>query len=412
MSETQFLHGVETIEVPSATQPVQINKSGVIGIVGTAPDADLDAFPLDTPVLLNSAPRLALKLGDAGSLYRSIGKQIYGEGGAAVVVVRVEEKTDPDQQLTKIIGDPVAKTGCYALLGARAEVGVPPRTLIAPGFVSRRPGNAANPVVTALQVIAKKLRGRVYTDTPTTSYDDALEYRNDWGSDRVMCFYPNVLVWDTATSQYVPQPASASMAALTAQVHNNLGFWYSPSNQLLQGIGGVGTPVDFASGDPDCEANILNENRIATVINMGAATGNNYGGFRRWGNRNTAEDTDWMFEAVRTSLDMVYEALDEATLWAVDKPPSLQLLEDVTHRANTFFKYGKKVGFLIGGRCWLDPELNDPSQLRQGIWEWSIDPEAPVPMEHIIYRAQRNDQYFVDEVTALAQMATTSLTTA
>ena len=118
-----------------------------------------------------------------------------------------------------------------------------------------------------------------------------------------------------------------------------------------------------------------------------------------------------MFEAVRTTLDMVYEALDEATLWAADKPPSLQLLEDVTTRANTFFKYGKKVGFLIGGRCWLDPELNTPGQLKQGIWTWTIDPEAPVPMEHIIYMAQRNDQYFADEVTALAAMASTTITT-
>ena len=44
MPATQFLHGVETIEVPSATQPIQINKSGVIGLVGTAPSMDTTVF--------------------------------------------------------------------------------------------------------------------------------------------------------------------------------------------------------------------------------------------------------------------------------------------------------------------------------------------------------------------------------
>ena len=411
MSETQFLHGVETIEVPSATQPIQINKSGVIGAVVTCPDMDTSVFDYDTPYLLNSQPRKALSLGLTGTAYPTI-RQIYGEGGAAVIIVPVQSDPDPDKQLALAIGDPVAKTGAYALLGARAELGVPPRTLIAPGIANRRVSGQANPLGLVFQDMARKLRGRVYLDTPSTSYDDALAFRDDWGSDRVNCFYPSVMVFDTTLAQYVPAPASASMAGLTARVHKELGFWYSPSNQVLQGIGGVGTPIDFASGDPDCEANILNENRITTVINIAQQTGIDYGGFRRWGNRNTADDANWMFEAVRTSLDMCYEALDEATLWAADKPPSLQLLEDVTARANAFFKYGKKVGFLIGGRCWLDPELNTPSQLKQGIWTWTIDPEAPVPMEHIIYMAQRNDQYFADEVTALAAMASTTITTA
>ena len=172
----------------------------------------------------------------------------------------------------------------------------------------------------------------------------------------------------------------------------------------VPGVGGISAVIDWASGDPDCEANILNENRIATTINMGQAAGLQYGGWRRWGNRNCADDTNWMFEAVRTALDMTYEALDEATLWAVDKPPTRQLLLDMTERANAFFKFGKKVGFLVGGRCWLDPELNPPSQLQQGVWSWSIDPEAPAPMEHVIYEANRNGDYYVQEVAALASM--------
>jgi phage tail sheath protein FI len=408
MSSTTFLHGVEVDEVASATQPVALNPSGVVGLIGTAASADEASFPLNEPVLLNSQPTLALKLGADGTLLSAV-QQIYAEGAGQVVVVRVADDPDSDNVMNNIIGTAAAKTGLYAFLGARAQVGVPPRTIIAPGYTSILPtatggGPLANPIVTAALPLATRLRGRVYIDAPSTSDADALAAAALYGSDRAVIFYPNVLVWDTTTAAYVQLPASASMAGLTAYVHENLGFWFSPSNQVLQGVGGVSTPIDWAMSDPDCEANTLNAANITTIINAAQSAGLQYGGFRRWGNRNLATDTNWRFEAVRTALDMVYEALDEVTLWAVDKPPGLQLLQDMTNRANDFFKWGKTTGFLVGGRCWLDPELNPASQCAQGVWNWSIDPEAPAPMEHIIYTASRNASYYTQEVAALANL--------
>ena len=408
MSATTFLHGVEVVEVESATQPISFNPSGVVGLIGTAASADEASFPLDEPVLLNSQPTLALKLGVEGTLLSAV-QQIYAEGAGQVVVVRVADDVDPDVTMSNIIGSAAAKTGLYAFLGARALVGVPPRTLIAPGYSAILPtatggGPLANPIVTAALPIATRLRGRVYIDAPSTGDDDAIAAAALYGSDRAVIFYPNVMVWDTTTSAYIALPASASMAGLTAYVHENLGFWFSPSNQVLQGVGGVSTPIDWAMSDAECEANVLNAVGVTTIINAAQSAGLQYGGFRRWGNRNLAADANWRFEAVRTALDMVYEALDEVTLWAVDKPPGLQLLQDMTNRANDFFKWGKTVGFLVGGRCWLDPELNPSSQCAQGIWNWSIDPEAPAPMEHIIYTASPNASYYDQEVAALANM--------
>ena len=43
MSET-FLHGVEVIEIDTGPRQIQTAKSSVIGLVGTAPDADAEAF--------------------------------------------------------------------------------------------------------------------------------------------------------------------------------------------------------------------------------------------------------------------------------------------------------------------------------------------------------------------------------
>jgi phage tail sheath protein FI len=97
-----------------------------------------------------------------------------------------------------------------------------------------------------------------------------------------------------------------------------------------------------------------------------------------------------------------------AELYAVDKPPSVQLLREMAQMVQSFFDYGKKTGFLIGGKVWLDPERNTPEQTSQGIWAWDFDPEAPAPMEHIQNYAHRNTGYYSDLVAAIVQTINTN----
>jgi phage tail sheath protein FI len=99
---------------------------------------------------------------------------------------------------------------------------------------------------------------------------------------------------------------------------------------------------------------------------------------------------------------MVYEAIEMAQMWAVDKPPSVQLLRDMAAMVQSFMNYGKRAGFLIGGKIWLDPERNTPDQTSQGKWAWDIDPEAPAPMQTITNYAHRNVDYYDDLVATLA----------
>ena len=54
MSE-QFLHGVEVEEIDDGPRPIRTVKSGIIGLIGTAPEADATAFPLDSPVLITGS---------------------------------------------------------------------------------------------------------------------------------------------------------------------------------------------------------------------------------------------------------------------------------------------------------------------------------------------------------------------
>lgn len=49
---TTFLHGVEALELDTGIRPIRTVRSAVIGLIGTAPDADDTVFPLNTPVLI------------------------------------------------------------------------------------------------------------------------------------------------------------------------------------------------------------------------------------------------------------------------------------------------------------------------------------------------------------------------
>lgn len=144
MSE-QFHHGVEVVTIDDGVRPITTVRSSVIGIVGTAPDADATAFPLDTPVLVANSRTLAAKLDTTGlglGTLPAAMDSIFDQAGAVVVVVRVEKGATDAETLANILGGVDAGTGQYlgiqALLAAKAITGQQPRILIAPGFTHDR----------------------------------------------------------------------------------------------------------------------------------------------------------------------------------------------------------------------------------------------------------------------------------
>ncbi|RUX09543.1 phage tail protein, partial [Mesorhizobium sp. M2A.F.Ca.ET.037.01.1.1] len=138
MAGTQFLHGVELIEIDDGPRPIRTVRSSVIFVVGTAPDADALAFPLNTPVLIAGSRAEAAKLDTSvgktrlGTLPNAV-DLILQQIGAVIVVCRVEEGADDGETLANVL------EGCYKALEAQSAVGVTPRILIAPGFTGERP---------------------------------------------------------------------------------------------------------------------------------------------------------------------------------------------------------------------------------------------------------------------------------
>ena len=390
----QFLHGVEVIEIDDGTRPIQTVKSSVIGLIGTAPDAVVGTFPLNTPVLLANQPRKAADLGATGTLKDAV-DAIYDQTGAMIVIIRVDAGVDTAATMSNIVGDSALGTGVHAFLAAENEVKVLPRILCAPGFTGDRPAAAANPVVAELVGIAEKLRAVIVADGPNTNSADAITWREDWGSARIYVTDPAVKVWDTTLNQAVVHPVSARVAGAIAKRDNERGFWWSPSNQVLNGIVGTARPIGFNLSDTNSEANLLNENEVATIVLKD--------GYRLWGNRTCASDPLWAFLSVRRTADMIYESVERAFLWAMDRPLSAQLVLDIQDSVQAYLGSLQARGAILGGKVWLDPELNTPDQLMAGKLSLDFDIEPPAPLERLTFRAHRNAGYYEELVNQVLE---------
>ena len=388
----QFVHGIEHIEISDGIRPISTVKSSVIGLIGTAPEANEDKFPLNTPVLITGRRTEAAKLGTSGTLPTAI-DGIFDQCGAMVVVIRVAEgvaggeATAEAAAISNVIGGVNAETGrnegIQCFLDANSVVKARPRILIAPGFSHQQA------VATELLSVAERLKAVCILDGPNTTNEAAISYAENFGSARVFVVDPWVTVWDTAASADVVQPASARVAGLISKSDNERGFWWSPSNQEILGITGTARPIDFVMGDSNCVANHLNENNVATIIHQD--------GYRLWGNRTPATDTKFAFLCVRRTADMVAESLLAAHLWAVDRGITRTYIEDVRDGVDMYLRHLQKIGAILGGSCWVDREINSADQIMQGIVYWDYDFTPVYPAEHLVFRSHVVDDY-IEEI--------------
>lgn len=393
----RFLHGIEVIELDGTAHPVSTVASSVIGLVGTAPKG-----PVNTPTLItgNLVDAIATFGEDTeGYTIPAALKAIFDQTGAVVVVVNVADQTnsafqneDEEFDVTKITATDIVGgvnsdgtyRGIQCLLAAQSECGVQPRILVAPGFTHQAgTGDTKNAVITALVSVADRLRATVIADCPNSTKEDASAHQAQYESARLYTVYPWAKV--QKDSGIVEEPLSARVAGLIAKSDNDRGFWWSPSNQIINGIVGLSKPVDFTLGDSQCVANYLNEHKVATVIQQD--------GYRLWGNRTATADSKWWFLSVRRTADMINDSLLAAHLWAVDRNITTTYTEDVCASVNNYLRYLKNIGAIINGTCWADKNLNTPENIQLGNIMFDFDFTPSYPAEHITFRSRLTSDY-------------------
>jgi phage tail sheath protein FI len=379
-----FLHGVEVVELTQGVRPLQTVRSAVIGVIGTAPAADAATYPLNEPVLISGSRSKANLLGATGTLKGAL-EGIFAQVGATVVVVRVAEGADEAATIANIVGDSTAKTGVWAFLKAESVLGVSPKLLCAPGYTHQctlTPGSeVANTVVAQLVSIASggtgvgdRLRAVVIADGPNTTQADAQAYADLHVSDRLYVVDPWVKI-----SASVTLPSSAFVAGVIAKSDAERGFWYSPSNRIIQGIVGTSRAIGFFLSDENSEANILNENDVATIVREN--------GFRLWGNHSTTADAQYQFISTRRIIDMVNESVMRAHLWAVDRCITRTYLQDVSESVAAYLRTLETRGAILGSRVYVDPDANTATDVGNGQVTIDFEITPTYPAERVRFRS-------------------------
>ena len=218
--------------------------------------------------------------------------------------------------------------------------------------------------------------------------DTVLPHCNQFGNKRLMLIWPGFTVFDVSSASYVNQPASARALGLRAKLDHDIGWHKTLSNIPINGVAGLTHDVDWDLQNPATKAGYLNAHEVTTLIN--------HQGFRFWGSRTCSSDPKFAFESAVRTGDVLSESIARSHLWAVDKPMSNTLIEDLMEGVNATFRELKAQGAIVGAECSLDPELNSQSALQAGKLWLNYDYTPVPPLEQLSFQARITNRYLVE----------------
>lgn len=330
--------------------------------------------------------------GDDYTLEASTGRVTRVDGGRIEVGAPVTVDmtyADPTQVTpAEVIGevDPLTgqRTGMQLFLDAFGLLGFHPRVLMAPVF------HVQSTVAAALRVISPQVGGIDVIDAPVgTTPQEALSGRGpagtipafQTGSDRSVLCYPHLKVGDRL------EPYSQRWAGVRCRTDEQLGYWWSASNQEIQGVDGIELPIGKEM------ANLLNDAGVVTIRQRFGQ------GLRTWGNRSAAWPTTTTvnnFISVRRTADIIGDSLEEAAEQFTDRPVDDALISTIVETGNGFIASLITRGAILDGRCWYDPADNPVADVALGQLKFRYDFGPKVPLERQTYYRVININYLAN----------------
>lgn len=384
MSDPTF--GISITRIDNEPRPAVWSDMSVVGLIGTAPNASADVFPLDTPVFMYSddaAKRTAL--GSQGTIPDAL-NLINAQLGefqvaAKVVVVRVEEGDTTAETIASIVGDGIS-TGLEAFVQAGPLLGVIPRLLCAPGFTSQRTGTDANAVCAALPAICNKLLAHAVVDGPATTEQAAIDWRETISSSRLIPVDPAVRVM--AGSEVAVTPLSPAVIGIgVRRDHEKQGRpFHSWANQPVQGIVGPSRPIGFSLTDGATEGQRLLSHNVGVLLRgeLGVETAIASGGFVFVGTDNAGEDDLWRFYNVTRGRDYIHLMFLRTLRFYLGRfNLTGQTIQAVLNTMGFAMRDLKADGDILGYEVKFTRDQNSAEELRQGRFTVNFAAEeAPV----------------------------------
>lgn len=354
-----------------------ITGAGVVdpfGATKLASGAD-EPFPLYKPAIISGSRSKAKQLGYSGTLYADM-VDILAQIGALVIVIRVDENDDEEQQRANII------QGIEAMALAQGTLNYQPRILIAPEWSSD------DGVGKALESTANQLRAITYLDMPSMATGEDAARRAQMYGSRVEILRPRIMVTDDVTGKINARPYSAAAAGHRMRIDNDYGYWWSKSNKEVYGFSGLEQVDSFVIGDETCVANQLNQANVSTIIMLDS--------YRHWGNRLCYSDPQWRFEAVRRTADAIEDSIQiMVTKNYIDRPIDKAFSTSLLGSINSYLRQLTASGVINGGRSWLDPDMNTAETLAAGKVYVNVAFGPKSPAEEIIITYSIDNTYTV-----------------
>jgi phage tail sheath protein FI len=384
MSDPTF--GISITRIDNEPRPAVYSDMSVVGLIGTAPEADPAVFPLDTPVFLYSddtAKRTALGTeGTISDALNLINAQL-GEFqvAAKIVVVRVAEGATVEETIANIVGDGIS-TGLEAFVQAGPLLGIIPRLICAPGFTSQRTGTDANAVCAALPALCNKLLAHAVVDGPATTEQAAIDWRETISSSRLIPVDPAVRVM--AGSEVAVMPLSPAVIGIgVRRDHEKQGRpFHSWANQPVAGIVGPSRPINFSLTDGATEGQRLLSHNVGILLRgeLGVETAIASGGFVYVGTDNAGEDDLWRFYNVTRGRDYIHLMFLRTLRFYLGRFNLMgQTIQAVLNTMGFAMRDLKADGDILGYEVKFTRDQNSPEELRQGRFTVNFAAEeAPV----------------------------------
>ncbi|TCB71416.1 hypothetical protein E0H89_15465 [Acinetobacter sp. ANC 3781] len=188
-------HGITGRETASGKIPIRDAATAVIAMLAYADDADEEAFPLNTPILVTSINRVLPKAGVTGNLRKNL-EIISQITSPTLVVIRIENPYSPSLDQSTVIGTTDEfgqRTGLQALLTVKSVLGITPKIICVPDVETVD-------VTNAIGAICKKLRAYSYI-TPRDAEGMIMKSAEAVANFRQMLAFREIeIIWPEFTS--------------------------------------------------------------------------------------------------------------------------------------------------------------------------------------------------------------------
>lgn len=394
MAEANRHHGITANEYTEGVRSISDISTAIIGMVCTAEDADAKVFPLNTPIFATSAYDLLAKAGTKGTLAKSL-DAIVDQADAQVVIVRVAESKNAEEQKSNVIGTAEGGnyTGLKALRRAKAVTGFTPKILGVPELDSQD-------VLTELVGVAQATRAFAYGSAGgNPDITEVGNYRKNFGQRELMLIDNEFMAFDPTTKKTETAATIARVLGARAKLDKNVGWHKSISNTEINGVSGLKFARSFDLLDKNCDANTLNNKDVTTLIRED--------GFRVWGNRTCTNDSMMAFEVATRTAQIIQETIASAFMWALDKPMHPSLMEDIIMAINAKLAQYVNKGYILGARVFIDKTLNTSETVQAGQFTISYEFTWVPPLENMVFNQHVTDTFFVNLVDKVITFANT-----